>query len=122
MPKTLTEEHRDDHVVIDGGDRSCGELLLVLHREMRGLAPGTVVELIAHDPVAPIDLPVWCHLTGHHYLGLRLDAVDTYQISVSAQARHVRADRPWHLLPAEGHAQGTADPEHHTHREIQEST
>lgn len=121
MSESFEEAAGADHVVIDGGDRSCGELLLVLHREMRHLVPGTVVELVAHDPVAPIDLPVWCHLTGHHYLGPRLDAVDTYQISVSAQARQVRADRPWHLLPAEGHAQGTTDPEHHTHREIQES-
>ncbi len=90
-----------DHVIIDGGDRSCGELLLVLHREIRDLAPGTVIALIAHDPVAPIDLPVWCHLTGHRYLGPQADAEDTYLIGISAAARPVRPDRPWHLAPAE---------------------
>lgn len=27
------------------------------------------VRLIATDPAAPLDLPAWCHLTGHTYLG-----------------------------------------------------
>lgn len=126
MPMSLEEAHRADQgaepVVIDGGDRSCGELLLVLHREMRDLPPGTVVELIAHDPIAPIDLPVWCHLTGHRYLGLHDAAADTYLIVVSAKARPVRPDRPWHLAPTIGHDDPPADLEQQTHRETQEST
>ncbi|MBK7720878.1 MAG: sulfurtransferase TusA family protein [Austwickia sp.] len=84
-------------VVIDGGDRSCGELLLVLYRHIAQLDPGTVIELIAHDPIAPIDLPVWCHLTGHQYLGPHPDVVDAYRIEVVATARSVDGGRPWRL-------------------------
>jgi tRNA 2-thiouridine synthesizing protein A len=56
-------------VVIDGGDRACVRLLLELRARISGLPGGTVIHLIASDPAAPIDLPAWCHLTGHAYLG-----------------------------------------------------
>ena len=29
------------------------------------MPPGAVMEVIAHDPAAPEDLPAWCRLTGH---------------------------------------------------------
>lgn len=85
--------------VVDGGDRSCGELLLVLFRTVRELPGGSRIRLIARDPIAEIDLPVWCHLTGHHYLG-RVDA-ETYLVEVSASAVPVREDRPWLMAGAE---------------------
>jgi tRNA 2-thiouridine synthesizing protein A len=56
-------------VIIDGGDRACVRLLLELRARISGLPGGTVTHLIASDPAAPIDLPAWCHLTGHSYLG-----------------------------------------------------
>jgi tRNA 2-thiouridine synthesizing protein A len=56
-------------VVIDGGDRACVALLLVLRRRICDLPAGTVIHLIASDPAASIDLRAWCHLTGHAYLG-----------------------------------------------------
>lgn len=56
-------------VVIDGGDRACISLLLELRARVDGLPGGTTIHLIAADPAAPIDLPAWCHLTGHAYLG-----------------------------------------------------
>lgn len=56
-------------LVVDGGDRSCGELLLKLALPVRGQPAGAIVRLIATDPVAAIDLPYWCHLTGNGYLG-----------------------------------------------------
>ncbi len=55
--------------VVDGGDRGCGELLMVLAARSRTLDPGSTVRLLATDPAAPIDLPAWCRLTGHAYLG-----------------------------------------------------
>jgi tRNA 2-thiouridine synthesizing protein A len=56
-------------VVIDGGDRVCVALVHELRARISGLPAGTVIHLIASDPAAPIDLPAWCHLTGHAYLG-----------------------------------------------------
>ncbi len=55
--------------VVDGGELGCGELLLSLVRGIAGLPAGTEVRVVASDPAAPIDIPVWCHLTGHGYRG-----------------------------------------------------
>ena len=55
--------------LIDGGDRGCGELLLAVHATVKSLPKGTRVRIVASDPAAPIDIPAWCHLTGHRYQG-----------------------------------------------------
>lgn len=90
-------------VVIDGGERSCGELLLVIYRTIRDLAPGTPVAVIAHDPVAPLDLPVWCHLAGHEYGGQIAADPPTYLVTVAA-GRPMNPDRPWHPLSTKENA------------------
>ncbi len=59
----------DQPLIIDGGDRGCGELLLAVHATVKSLPEGTLVRILASDPAAPIDIPAWCHLTGHHYRG-----------------------------------------------------
>jgi tRNA 2-thiouridine synthesizing protein A len=56
-------------VIIDGGGRAGVRLLLELRSRISGLPGGTVIHLFASDPAAPIDLPAWCHLTGHSCLG-----------------------------------------------------
>ena len=55
--------------VIDGGDGSRVALRLELRRRICDLPTGIVIHLIASDPAVSIDLPAWCHLTGHAYLG-----------------------------------------------------
>ena len=52
-------------VAYDAGDLSCGELVMELHRRMRTLRPGDVLAVRATDPAAPLDIPAWCHTTGH---------------------------------------------------------
>jgi len=37
-------------LLVDGEDRGCGELLLELHRRIRGLDDGTRVRLLTTDP------------------------------------------------------------------------
>lgn len=56
-------------LVIDGGDRLCVTLLLELRAQITGCPVGTVLHVVAADPAAPLDLPAWCHMTGHDYLG-----------------------------------------------------
>jgi tRNA 2-thiouridine synthesizing protein A len=56
-------------VTLDGDDRRCVQLLLELRRHIHTVPADTVIHLIATDPAAPLDLPAWCHLTGHTYLG-----------------------------------------------------
>ncbi|MDV6288007.1 sulfurtransferase TusA family protein [Streptomyces sp. UP1A-1] len=43
--------------------------MLRLRDQIADVPPGTVVHVIATDPAAPLDLPAWCHMTGHTYLG-----------------------------------------------------
>ena len=87
--------------VVDGGDRACGELLLVLAARSRTLAPLSQIRLLATDPAAAIDLPAWCHLTGHFYLGhgVIADGRPYYDVRVSADARDTRDSHPWRLDP-----------------------
>jgi tRNA 2-thiouridine synthesizing protein A len=85
-------------LAIDGGDRSCVQLLLELRRHTDQASPGTLIHLTATDPAAPLDLPAWCHLTGHTYLG-RLDGPGPqpiYALQVTAAPRTTRAYAPWH--------------------------
>lgn len=83
--------------VVDGGDRACGELLLVLAARSRDRAPGTHLRLLATDPAASVDLPAWCHLTGHHYVGhgRTTQGVPYYDVRTSASARLTSATHPW---------------------------
>lgn len=86
---------------LDGGDLGCARLLVLLRARVAELPVGDVVHLSTVDPVAPIDLPVWCHMTGHEYLG-PVDVPDgtapTYAVRVSAQARATEDGSPWRLL------------------------
>ncbi len=56
-----------DHF-FDAGEMSCGDLALQLRKELAGLKPGAVLEVVALDLAAPEDLPAWCNLTGHSLL------------------------------------------------------
>ena len=87
--------------VVDGGDRGCGELLLVLAARSRTLAPASTIRLLATDPAAPIDLPAWCHLTGHTYLGhgLHTDGRPYYDVRLSDVAHSTEHTQPWRLDP-----------------------
>lgn len=91
-------ERPGTHVhLVDGGDKACGELLMGLVRPMRRLEVGEIVRLVAIDPAAPLDIPAWCHLTGHRYLGpgVQPDGRAHYDLEVAADARRVHPDRPW---------------------------
>ncbi len=79
-----------------GGDARCVLLLIQLARLVTGLEAGTVVHVIATDPAAPLDLPAWCHLTGHPYLGpVPGRNRPTYALQVSGQARPMDPGAPW---------------------------
>lgn len=100
----------DEPVVIDGGDLGCARLLVLLRDQVATLRAGTVVHLSTSDPVAPIDLPVWCRMTGHEYLGpvdepggvpQADDAVRTYAVRVAAHPVATDPARPWHRAAVE---------------------
>jgi tRNA 2-thiouridine synthesizing protein A len=84
-------------LVVDGGDRACGELLIVLAGQLRSVAAGALVRLVATDPAAVVDIPAWCHLTGHRYLGrgLEPDGRPHYSMQTAASPRSTDPHRPW---------------------------
>jgi tRNA 2-thiouridine synthesizing protein A len=85
-------------VLIEGGDLGCARLLVLLRDRARELPEGTEVHLSTSDPVAPIDLPAWCRMTGHTYLGpVEGAAVPTYAVRITAAPRATDPARPWHL-------------------------
>ncbi|MGW3346494.1 sulfurtransferase TusA family protein [Nonomuraea rubra] len=84
-------------LVVDGGDKLCVQLLIELRAHVRAAGPGAVIHLIATDPAAPVDLPAWCHLTGHAYLGPVEGAErPTYALRVAGSAKETQDARPWH--------------------------
>lgn len=95
---TSSPASQDAVVVIDSGDLACGELLMLLHRQIRNLPAGTIVGILSGDPAAEIDLPAWCHLTGHRYQG-RASPDGPIVIELAFHANPVDPDRPWRRLP-----------------------
>lgn len=58
-----------DHV-FDGGDLDCGSGLVLLIREhMLKVPEGGVMEMRSVEPTVTDDLPPWCRMVGHEYLG-----------------------------------------------------
>lgn len=63
IPRGNDSEPAD--AMLDVGETLCGELALLLRKELAKLEPGQVLEVIARDLAAPQDLPGWCEVTGH---------------------------------------------------------
>ncbi len=80
-------------LTVDGAGLLCVTLLLRLRAAVADAPAGTLVHVRATDPAAPLDLPAWCHLTGHRYLG-EVDE-DTYALRRAADPNPTRADAPW---------------------------
>ncbi len=61
----LTPDH-----VFDGGDLDCGSGLVLLIREhMLAVPEGGVLEMRSVEITVADDLPPWCRMVGHEYLG-----------------------------------------------------
>ncbi|MDX3733691.1 sulfurtransferase TusA family protein [Streptomyces caniscabiei] len=90
-------------ITVDGTGLLCVTLLLRLRKEIDGAKPDTVVHVIATDPAAPLDLPAWCHMTGHPYLGpVPDDERPVYALRIAASARPTRSGAPWHADNPDG--------------------
>ena len=61
-------DHPKADELLDVGDTLCGELALLLKKQLGGMQPGAVLHVVARDAAAPEDLPAWCELTGHSML------------------------------------------------------
>ena len=56
--------------MFDGGDLDCGSGLILLIREAMSQVPeGGILEMRSREPTVSDDLPPWCRMSGHEYLG-----------------------------------------------------
>ena len=68
MSRDLTTIHPDN--MFDGGDLDCGSGLILLIRDaMRQVPVDGVLEMRSREPSVNDDLPPWCRMAGHEYLG-----------------------------------------------------
>jgi tRNA 2-thiouridine synthesizing protein A len=49
----------------DAGETGCSRLIVGLKKQLSRLPAGASLEVTAKDPGAPIDLWVWCRMTGN---------------------------------------------------------
>lgn len=47
----------------DGGEETCGRVIVNLHLYLRDQEPGLNILVISRDPGAPVELPAWCRMT-----------------------------------------------------------
>lgn len=62
--------------VVDALGTWCPVPIYLIDRAARRGAAGEVIELLASDPLIEIDLPAWCHQTGHTLLDLVREGED----------------------------------------------
>src|SRR3954449_1403606 len=56
--------------VCDGGDLDCGSgLLLIIKKAMDPLADGEILEVRSRERTVADDLPAWCRMVDHEFLG-----------------------------------------------------
>jgi len=68
MPEDLTAIVADH--MFDGGDLDCGSGLILLIREaMRRVPVAGILEMRSRERTVSDDLPPWCRMSGHEYLG-----------------------------------------------------
>lgn len=69
--KTLGSTKPDDTIMpnwvfddeFDGGEETCGRVIVNLYLYIRDQQPGSRILVISRDPAAPVELPAWCRMT-----------------------------------------------------------
>jgi tRNA 2-thiouridine synthesizing protein A len=56
-------------LVLDCRGKRCPLPVIELARRIDAVAIGGIVAVVADDPAASTDVPAWCRLRGHDYLG-----------------------------------------------------
>lgn len=70
MSDTTNLEAIQPDQVFDGGNLDCGSGLVLLIREhMLKVPEGGILEMRSREPTVADDLPPWCRMVGHAYLG-----------------------------------------------------
>jgi tRNA 2-thiouridine synthesizing protein A len=65
MIDTNPTDHLTPMALLDAGESGCGELLMLITRQLKTLPPGAVLEVHTYDLAAEIDIAAYCRMTGH---------------------------------------------------------
>ena len=52
-------------IQLDAGEAGCSELIMLIFQTMKPMAPGQILEVLAYDQLADIDIMAWCRMTGN---------------------------------------------------------
>jgi tRNA 2-thiouridine synthesizing protein A len=61
--------------------------------KVKGLPPGTVLEIVATDPGVMQDIPAWCRVHGHELLSMTEDDEEAAAASKADENRLIRGGR-----------------------------
>ncbi|GHI01542.1 sulfurtransferase TusA family protein [Neobacillus kokaensis] len=82
------------HAVCDGGDLDCGSgLLLIIKKAMDPLESGQILEVRSRERTVAEDLPAWCRMVNHEFLGSEpADNTTRYFIAKGAAQEELQQD------------------------------
>ncbi|GLI03085.1 sulfurtransferase TusA family protein [Phytohabitans aurantiacus] len=67
--------------VIDCLGQRCPLPVIALAKRLPGVPVGEVVRVLADDPAAANDIPAWCRMRGHEYVGrITTDGAPAYDV------------------------------------------
>jgi tRNA 2-thiouridine synthesizing protein A len=58
---------------IDALGKRCPLPVIMLAKLAADQPPGTLIEVLADDPAAAIDIPAWCRMRGHTFVSTEAD-------------------------------------------------
>ena len=66
--ETLPDWEFEDE--FDGGEESCGRVIINLYLYLKPVSPGTRILVISKDPAAPLEFPAWCRMTKNRLINV----------------------------------------------------
>jgi len=72
---------------IDARGLKCPLPVLKAEKRLAALPPGTTLIVLATDPMARIDIPLFCRKQGHAYAEAEVDGVLSFTITKKAELR-----------------------------------
>jgi cysteine desulfurase len=77
----VTSDAAEPTLVVDARGRRCPIPVIELARAVPTVPVGAVVAVLADDAAAAVDVPAWCRMRGHDFLGTRpADGAATYLV------------------------------------------
>ncbi|WP_051196450.1 sulfurtransferase TusA family protein [Jonesia quinghaiensis] len=82
--------------VFDTTGAKCVTMLLKIRARLAELPVGGQLVVVSDDPTSVYDLPAWCHMTHHTYVGVEHDGeVLRHTLEVTDKSVRSTAGRAW---------------------------